>query len=59
MQSSNEVSKVTDIATRRVARTAPVSQVCKYHEAFESITVSNIKLMMAWQRTLLRAMTGS
>ena len=59
MQSSNAVNKVTDIATRRVARTAPVSQVCKYHEALESVTVSNIKFMMAWQRTLLRAMTGS
>lgn len=59
MQSSNAQNKVTDIATRRVARTAPVSQVCKWSEAVESITISNIRFAMALQRTLLRTMTGA
>lgn len=33
-----------------------VSQACRWHEAFESITASNLKIISAWQRMLWRAL---
>lgn len=32
-----------------------VSEACRWHEAFESIATSNLKIISAWQRMLWRA----
>lgn len=41
----------------RIAAPA-VSEACKWHEAIESVTRSNIRILGAWQRLALRAMWG-
>lgn len=32
-----------------------VSEACRWHEAIESVTASNLKIMCAWQRMVWRA----
>lgn len=35
-----------------------VSEACRWHEAIESITASNLRFMCEWQRMLWRVMWG-
>lgn len=35
-----------------------VSEACRWHEAIESVTKSNIKIVCAWQRMLWRFCWG-
>lgn len=35
-----------------------VSQACRWHEATESVAASNLRILCAWQRMVLRAMWG-
>lgn len=36
----------------------PAREALRWHEAVESVTASNLKIMCAWQRMLWRAMWG-
>lgn len=36
-----------------------VSESCRWHEAAESITASNLKILCAWQRMLFRFYWGA
>jgi len=45
---------VTQLAQERAIRQKPVTDLCKWSEAFETVTVANVKFMFAWQRTFLR-----
>lgn len=35
-----------------------VSEACKWSSAAESVTLTNLRLMFAWQRIIIRAVTG-
>ncbi len=35
-----------------------VSEACRWHEAVESITASNLKIISAWQRMVFRSIWG-
>lgn len=49
---------VINLAAYRAAMRPVVSDACKWHEAIESITRSNIRLAAAWQRVFLRTLFG-
>lgn len=49
---------VINLAAYRAAMRPAVSEACRWHEAVESITRSNIRLAAAWQRVFLRTLFG-
>jgi hypothetical protein len=38
------------------AQQPAVSHACRWHEAIESVTASNLRLVCAWQRIVWRAL---
>lgn len=47
--------KITDMARWRAAHARPISDACRWSEAIESVMTTNLRVVFAWQRTLLRA----
>lgn len=48
--------KITDMAAWRAAHTRPINDACRWSEAVESVWLTNLRLVFAWQRTVLRAL---
>ena len=36
----------------------PIADICRWSEAFETVTTSNLRVMFAWQRIILRSIWG-
>ena len=51
--------KITDLAAWRVAHSRPVSDACRWSEAIETVWITNLRVVFAWQRMCLRAMIGA
>jgi hypothetical protein len=49
---------VIHLAAYRAALRPAAAQACRWSEAVESITASNLRIACAWQRTLLRTWWG-
>lgn len=49
------MNKVTDMAAWRAAHARPISDACRWSEAFETIALTNLRVGFAWQRMVLRA----
>jgi len=47
--------KITDIAAWRAAHARPINDACRWSQAFEAVTAIHLRLLFAWQRTILRA----
>ena len=47
--------KITDLAAWRAAHAKPITDACRWSEAIESVLTTNLRVMFAWQRTVLRA----
>lgn len=45
---------ITDLAQYRMARQRPILDALRWHQAFEIIAVTNLRIMFAWQRILWR-----
>lgn len=48
-------SKVTDMAAWRAAHARPINDVCRWSQAVEAVAAMHLRLLFAWQRTILRA----
>lgn len=48
-------ARITDMAAWKAAHARPISDACRWIEAFETVWVTNFRVMFAWQRTVLRA----
>lgn len=53
------MNKVTEVAAWRATRARPINDTCRWVDAFESVSTTNIRLLFAWQRMLLRAWWGA
>ena len=45
---------VTNLAQYRAIRQRPMTDLFRWHEAFEQVTLTNIKILCAMQRSFLR-----
>lgn len=52
------LATVTELSAYRAAARPAVSEACRWSEAVESITASNLRIMFAWQRLAIRAIWG-
>jgi len=50
----NDMGTVTQLAQERAIRQKPVTDLCRWSDAFETVATANLKFMFAWQRTVLR-----
>ena len=48
-------AKITDMAAWRVEHLKPINDACRWSEAVESVMTTNLRIVFAWQRTVLRA----
>lgn len=53
------MSQITDMARYRAARQKPATDLCRWSEAFEKITATNLRIAFAWQRGVLRYLFGA
>ena len=49
------LAPVTDLARWKAAHFKPINDACRWSEAIESVMTTNLRVMFAWQRTVLRA----
>lgn len=52
------LATVTDLSAYRAAARPVAAEACRWSEAVESITASNLRILFAWQRLALRAWLG-
>lgn len=50
--------KITDLARYRAIRQYPVTDACRWLDAWQLVAEANLRAAFAWQRTCLRALTG-
>ena len=48
-------AKITDLAHWKAEHLKPINDACRWSEAIESVLTTNLRVMFAWQRTVLRA----
>jgi len=49
---------VIQLAAYRAALRPAAAHACRWSEALESVTASNLRIAFAWQRIVLRALWG-
>ena len=47
--------KITDMAAWKAEHFKPINDACRWSEAIESVWMTNLRIVFAWQRTWLRA----
>lgn len=47
--------KITDLAAWRAAHARPITDACRWSEVVETVLTTNLRVVFAWQRTVLRA----
>lgn len=52
------LATVTDLSAYRAAARPVAAHACRWTEAIESITASNLRIVFAWQRLAIRAVLG-
>lgn len=53
------MSQITDKAQRRAARQRLITDACRWSEAIELITLTNVRIAFAWQRNVWRLLFGA
>ena len=48
-------AKITDMAAWKSEHFKPINDACRWSEAIESVMTTNLRIVFAWQRTVLRA----
>lgn len=48
-------AKITDMAAWKAEHFKPINDACRWSEAIESVLTTNLRIVFAWQRTVLRA----
>ena len=48
-------AKITDLAAWRTEHAKPITDACRWSEAIETVLTTNLRVVFAWQRTVLRA----
>ena len=48
-------AKITDLACWKAEHPKPINDACRWSEAIESVLTTNLRVVFAWQRTVLRA----
>ncbi len=48
-------AKITDLARWKAEHLKPINDACRWSEAIESVMTTNLRVVFAWQRTVLRA----
>lgn len=49
------MDKITDLQRWKTTHAKPITDACRWSEAVETVMASNLRLMFAWQRVILRA----
>ena len=47
-------AKITDMAAWKAEHFKPINDACRWSEAIESVLTTNLRVVFAWQRTVLR-----
>lgn len=50
--------KITALAHARAIRQRPITDACRWLDAWQTIAEANLRAAFAWHRTCLRALTG-
>lgn len=50
--------KITALAQARTIRQRPITDACRWLDAWQLVAEANLRAAFAWQRTCLRALTG-
>lgn len=50
--------KITALAQARAIRQRPITDACRWLDAWQLVAEANLRAAFAWQRTCLRAITG-
>lgn len=53
------MNKITYMARYRAARQRPASDLCRWQGALEQITITNLRIWCAWQRSVWRLLLGA
>ena len=48
-------AKITDMTAWKAEHFKPINDACRWSEAIESVLTTNLRIVFAWQRTVLRA----